>query len=182
MPEYINLENIFLVVSVFSTIFYILKMLIFLFIGGDMEVQADFDTLCDADPSFNFLSVQSVLAFFMGFGWFGLTALTQLKAGVVLSFVLALIFGLFIMFISAWLMFLVNKLNKRVVINLEECVGTVGKAYTDLNPHSEGQIEITINNKLEIMNALNITDEKIDAFTQVKVEKVENNILYVVKN
>lgn len=181
MPEYLNLQNIFLVISLFSTIFYIVKMCLFLFLGGDVEVDSDFDSLCDTDPSFSFFSIQSMLAFFMGFGWVGLFALTQLKASILISVICAFFVGIIFMFISAWLMFMVKKLDKRIVVDLNTIVGTTGKAYTLFKPKSEGQIEIVINNKLDILRAINMTDEEIEAFAQIKVEKVEDNKLYIVK-
>lgn len=181
MPEQLTIQNVFLVISLFSTVFYILKLCLFMFVGGDVEVDADFDSIHDVDPSFSFFSVQSMLAFFMGFGWVGLAMLTQLNAGTLLSVASAFVVGIIFMFVSAWLMFLIRKLDKRIVIDLNECVGKIAKAYTAFNPQSEGQVEITINNKLDILKAVNMTDEKIDAFSQVRVEKVEDNKLYIVK-
>lgn len=181
MSEYLNLQNVFLVISLFSTIFYIVKMCLFLFLGGDIEVEADFDSLTDTDPSFSFFSIQSMLAFFMGFGWVGLAALTQFDVGVLVSLVCAFLVGVLFMFLSAWLMLMIKKLDKRIVVDFNTVVGTVGKAYTSFNPKSEGQIEIVVNNKLDIWKAVNLTDEKIEAFAQIKVEKVEDNKLYIVK-
>ena len=66
-------------------------------------------------------------------------------------------------------------------MKLEECVGQQGKAYTDIQPNSEGKIEIVINKKLVVVEAISLCEEKIDAFSQIKVEKVENNKLYVNK-
>ncbi len=181
MSEYLNLQNIFLVISLSSTIFYIVKMCLFLFLGGDVEVEADFDSLTDTDPSFSFFSIQSMLAFFMGFGWVGLAALTQFNAGVFVSLICAFIVGVLFMFLSAWLMLMIKKLDKRIVVDLNTAVGTTGKAYTSFKPKSEGQIEIVINNKLDILRAINMTDEEIEAFSQIKVEKFEDNKLYIAK-
>lgn len=181
MANYLNLQTIFAVFGVFATILFILKLLIFMFTGGDMEVHSDFESMSDTDTSFSFLSVQSILAFFMGFGWAGLAALTQLKLGNVLSVVLSIAVGAVFMFFSAYLMFMVKKLDKNIKVDLNECIGREGKAYTEIQPKSEGRIEIIINSKLEIVNAINLTDDVIPAFAQIKVEKIENNKLYIVK-
>lgn len=181
MPDYITLENIFLVLAVFSTIFYIIKMCLFLFFGGDVEVHADFETLTDCDPSFSFFSIQSILAFFMGFGWTGLSALTQLKTGNIIAFVAAFVVGLIFMSVSAWLMFMIKKLDKNVKIDLSKYVGTAGRAYTAFKPNSKGQIEITINDKLSVLDAVNLSDEEVNAFAPIKIEKYENNTIYITK-
>ncbi len=182
MPEYINLQNIFLVLAVFSTVFYIIKMCLFLFLGGDVEVHADFDSLTDCDPSFSFFSVQSVLAFFMGFGWVGLTALTQFKTGTIVSLLAAFAIGVVFMALSAWLMFMVKKLDKNIKINMNDYIGVQGRTYTAFKPLGKGQIEVTINNKLSVLDAVNLLDEDIAAFTPVKIEKYENNTIYITKS
>lgn len=181
MPDYINIENIFMVVAVFSTIFYIIKMCLFIFTGGDMEVHSDFTSLCDTDPSFSFFSIQSILAFLMGFGWVGLSLLVQFKASIIISIIAALIIGLLFMFLSAYLMFLIKKLDSKNKIDIKDFEGTEGRAYTAFKAHSEGQIEVTINNKLSVIKAFNMTDNEIQAFEPIKIEKAEDNKIYIVK-
>lgn len=178
----LNSENIvalFYYVAVFSTLVFIIKTLIFAFTGGDSEVFADFNSEFETETSFDFLSIQSILAFFMGFGWMGFTCLKQFGLGAKLSILSAFVFGLVLMFLSAYLMFLVKKLNKQVVKKYNECVGLTAKAYTSFAPKAEGQIEVLVNGKLSIENAVNDTDASIDAFKEVKVIKYENNKFYI---
>ena len=138
-------------------------------------------SLSDTDVSFDFISIQSILAFLMGFGWVGLACFVQFKLSTLISFIAAFVLGLIFMFLSAYLMFLIKKLDKRVKINLEDFVGTVGRAYTAFKPQGEGQIEITINEQLSVIEAFNMTDEEIHAFMPVKIEKVENNKIFIVR-
>lgn len=86
--------KIYYYIALFSTILFVLKLIIFNFVGGDSEVFSDFTTELDTDPSFNFLSVQSVIAFFMGFGWMGYAALKQLQLSQLISFLCAFGVGL----------------------------------------------------------------------------------------
>ncbi|MCD7780729.1 MAG: hypothetical protein LUH05_08685 [Candidatus Gastranaerophilales bacterium] len=181
MPEYLNLYNVFAAVSIFSTVFYVIKLAIFMLTGADAEVDAQFDTITETEVSFNFLSVQSILAFFMGFGWSGLAAVTQFELDGKIALAIAILVGSAFMFLSAYLMFGVKKLNKNIKVNLNELEGKTGKAYTSINAKSEGQIEIVLNNKLTILNAINISDEKIEAFSQVKVIKVEDDEIHIIK-
>lgn len=178
MSEIMNLENILWTIALFSTVLYVLKLIVFMVIGGDVEVEADFDSISEVETSFTFLSVQSILAFLMGFGWCGLSV-NELPWGITMF--IAFFAGLLCMFISAYLMFSIKKLNKKVVVELKELEGKEGKAYTAFEPKAGGQIEIKLNNKLTILNANSLSDEKIEAFSQIKVEKVENNIVYIVK-
>ena len=167
MAEFLNLQNVLIAISIFSTILYIIKLVIFIFIGGDTEVDTDFDTMTDTDISFNFLSVQTILAFFMGMGWSGLAALVQFNLSGRVSLAIALLVGLVFMYLTAYLMYSIKKLNQ----NVKE----------DVTPHSEGQIQIDINNRLSFFTAINESDENIDSFTPIKVTRVENNQIYIIK-
>lgn len=177
----LTIEQIFLYLGAFATVLFIIKTVIFTLSGGDFEIDADFNSLSETDISFNFFSVQSILAFFMGFGWMGLTAITKLKTSTTISVVIALAIGVVFMLGTAYLMYIIKKLDKTPRIDLNKCIGTEGKAYTSFEPNGEGQIEIEINKKLTVINATSICNENIDAFTQIKVEKVENKKLYITK-
>lgn len=82
---------------------------------------------------------------------------------------IAVVFGLILMFSSAYLMFLIKKLNKRVVKNYAACVGKTAKAYTAFHPEGDGQIEVEVNGRLSIEKAVNTTQEEIEAFSEVKI-------------
>lgn len=175
----LGMEDIYFYLGVFSTVLFLLKLAIFMLAGGDIELETDFDAITETDTSFNFLSVQSILAFFMGFSWMGLTALTQIRTSGVVALVIAILVGLLFMFGTAYLLFAIKKLDQKPVIDLNKYVGTEGKAYTEFKPMGEGQIQIEINNKLVTTEAISVCEDTINAFAQIKIEKVENNKLYI---
>ncbi len=176
-----NIWKIYYYIALFSTILFVLKLIIFNFIGGDSEVFADFNTEIDTDPSFNFLSVQSIIAFFMGFGWMGYGALKQFAFGQLKSFIFAFIVGSIFMVGTAFLMFAVKKLEKNVKKDKTTALKQVGRAYTNFSPMGLGQIEIEINGQLSVVEASNNTEESINAFDLVRVVKVCNDLLYIEK-
>lgn len=181
MSDILNLENILWTIGLFSTVLFILKLSIFMIVGGDMEVNADFDTITETETSFEFLSLQSILAFLMAFGWCGYFALKNFNLGTSGIIMIALTTGLICMWFSGYLMFNIKKLNKKIVIDINELVGKEGKAYTSFEPNSSGKIEISLNNKLTILDAINLSEEKINSFSEIKVEKVEEKKIYIVK-
>ena len=63
--------------------------------------------------------------------------------------------------------------------DFSKSVGLSGRAYTSFAPHAKGQIEITFNNQLSIEEAINDTDNEIKSFSNIKVVKYENGILYI---
>ena len=176
-----NIVSMYYYIALFATIFYIIKIFTFTFFGGDVEVHSDFNSSFETDDSFEFLSIQSILAFLMGFGWIGLSCIKVWNMRILLTGIVSLIFGFLLMFISAYLMFCIKKLNKRVVKDLSKAVGLSAKAYTNFAPGATGQIEIDINNHLSIEEAVNCSQESINAFDSVKVVKYENNILCIEK-
>ncbi len=180
MPENFNLYNFFIFAGIFSTILYIIKLILFSFSGADSEIISDFDTITETDTSFDFLSIQSILAFFMGFGWSGAAVYKHFQAG--LACVLAVIIGILFMFLSAYIMYSLKKLNKIIKVDYTKLEGTIGKAYTSFAPQGEGQIEIVLNNQLQILDAVNNSDEKIESFSPIKVVRTENNKIIIEKN
>ena len=174
--------KIYYYIALFATIVFVLKLVLFATVGGDSEVAADFNSEIDTDCSFNFISIQSVIAFFMGFGWMGYSALKQFDLSQLVSFGVAFAVGIVFMFLTAYLMFLVKKLEKKVKKDKSTAIDQVGKAYTSFAPRAMGQIEIEINGQLSVVNAMNDTDEQINSFDVIKVTKVVDDMLYIVKN
>lgn len=176
-----KLTTIYYYVALFATILFIAKTLIFSVFGGDAEVHADFTSSVETETSFDFLSIQSILAFLMGLGWMGLTCIKVWALPKIYVLLIPVLFGLLLMCLSSYLMFCVKKLNKHVKKDMTKAIGTTAKAYTNFNGNSEGQIEISINNQLSIENAINAGSDPIKAFDEVKVIKFENNKLYIEK-
>lgn len=177
-----NSVNYYYYLAWFATIFFVIKLIVFsVFGGGDAEVSADFNTETDTDGTFHFISLQSILAFLMGFGWMGYTAIKTFSLGHFATFGCALAVGLVFMFISAYLMSLMKKLEKTVKKDKATALDKVGKAYTDFAPKGDGRVEIEINEQITVVDAVNNTEEEIKAFDAVKVVKVENELLYVEK-
>ena len=180
----ISVENfgmIYYYIAMFATILFVIKLVLFATVGGDAEVEADFNSEVDTDCSFNFISIQSVIAFFMGFGWMGYGALKQFNLSQLITFAIAFVVGVIFMFVTAYLMFLVKKLEKKVKKDKTTAVGQVGKAYTKFAPQATGQVEVEINGQLSVVEAKNDSDEEINAFDLVKVTKVVDEILYIQK-
>lgn len=168
--------------ALFATILFALKLVIFSIVGaGDSEVASDFNSSADSDPSFNFISMQSIMAFLMGFGWMGFAGLKQLGLGQGINLAVAFAVGFMFMFLMSFLMFSVKKLEKNVKNDKSGAVQSVGRAYTGFEPFGFGQVEIEINGKLSVVKASNMTDENISAFELIRVVKVEDDILYIEK-
>lgn len=169
-------------IALFTTILFAIKTAMFIVLGTDgSEVIGDFNTEFDSDPSFSFVSLQSILAFLMGFGWSGYAAIKQFELSLFVSLVVALIVGTIFMLVTAWLMFCIMKLEKNVKKDKTTALDKTGKAYTNFAPNGNGQIEIEVSGQITIAQAINNTQDEIKSFETVKVVKVENEILYIEK-
>ena len=175
------MQQVFYNIAVFSTIFFVIKLIFFMMFGGDTEVSADFNTEFDSDPSFNFISVQSLLAFLMGFGWMGYAAIVQFGWSNLYAVISAVVVGLIFMFVSALLMFSVKKLEKNVKKDKTTAIGKTGKAYTNFDEQGNGKVEIEVSGQLTVTDARNVSDAPINSFDVIEVVGVKDNILEVVK-
>ena len=177
-----NAVQYYYYIALFATLLFVIKLIIFsVFGGGDAEVSADFNTETDTDGTFHFISLQTILAFLMGFGWMGYAALNEYNFGQLAAFGSAFGIGLIFLFGTAYLMSLMRKLEKTVKKDKATALDKIGKAYTDFAPKGNGRIEIEINEQITVADAINNTDEEIKAFDAVKVVKVENELLYIEK-
>ena len=163
-------------IAVIMTALFIVKLVIFSLFGMD---DGDGDLIgTDVDDGFNFISLQSVLAFFMGFGWAGYGAL-EFNLGGKISVIVAIIFGLVLMFLTVYLMFLVKKLNSTPKYDLNTLVEKTGTSYIRFDAKGSGKIQIEFNGRLETLEAWNDTDKEIESFKKIKVTRVEDNKIFV---
>lgn len=171
-----------------GTLLFLVKMIMLLVSGGDMDVDGDLTEIdsgvdMDGGTTFSLISVQSVLAFFMGAGWTGLAARHEWSLETMPAMSAAIVVGFIFMFVSAYFTFKVKGLNSTPIIDVREAIGKTGRTYTTVPAQGEGigQIEITIGGKQQILQAMSLGD-KIESFTTVKVEKIDDaGTLHVLK-
>ena len=179
MNEILNvsfLTSLYLWLAIAMTIFFVVKLLVFSLFGMD---DGDGDLVgTDVDTGFSFISLQSVLAFLMGFGWLGYTAV-RFNFSALISVVFAIIGGLILMGISVWLVFLMKKLNSTPKYDLNSLVEKTGTSYTKFDAKGTGKIQIEFNGKLETFDAWNETEEAIESFKNIKVLKIVDNKIFV---
>jgi membrane protein implicated in regulation of membrane protease activity len=174
-------------IAIGATALFVVKMLMTL-VGGAFDADADFDAdaldvdLDGADvdhgstSAFAFFSVQSILAFLMGFGWMALTAEDSWQLGPVMTFVSGGVFGILLMFLNVYLMFMIRKLNARGNVDLNSCVGRTGRVYLRIPARGDGagQVEVEVSGRRKVVRALS-TGPAIDSFTEVRVVDVKDN-------
>ena len=173
---------VYLVMAIIGTSFFVLRLVFALFIGGD----GDFDTGVDADMAsdhaFGVFSLLSVLAFFMGAGWMGLTCRVDWDMGSLASAASAAGFGFGMMMLASGLMMLARRLNQTIEYDLETAVGKTGRVYMTVPAKGagRGQVEVDVSGRRKVFEAIS-EGGKLEQFSSVKVLSVRDDGTFIVE-
>jgi hypothetical protein len=152
--------------------------------GGDFGIDdgGGFGHGAESDAAFSMFSLLSILAFFMGTGWMGLTARFDLDLSSVASGFLAVGVGLVMMLIASGMMFAIQRAGHEVVYDVNSAVGHVGRVYLTIPAKGAGtgQVEVTVSGRRMIVNAVT-RGEKIEAFTSVNVVELQDGKTLIVE-
>ncbi|VAW16044.1 hypothetical protein MNBD_BACTEROID05-1102 [hydrothermal vent metagenome] len=168
------LGKIFWLCASAGTLFFSLRI-IMMVIGGDIDSDMDGDFDMDGtDHAFEVLSINSITAFIMMFGWSGLTAYVQYALGNFQSVIIAFIVGIISMLFVAWLFDMAKKLVDRgAVFKLESVVGLNAQVYQEIPEEGVGKINVTTDKGvLKELDAVSEDKVKISSFVQVKIVKL----------
>ena len=116
------------------------------------------------------LSIRTVVAFFVGFGWGGAAALSS-GVSPALSVILATLCGAGFMFSVFGLMKMMYSMRYSGTLNYDTITGQVGSVYMAIPPAQtgNGQVEIMIQGRLQMLSACTKSAEKIPTHAKVKV-------------
>ena len=173
---------VYLVMAIIGTTFFVLRLAFALFVGGD----GDFDTGVDADMAsdhaFGVFSLLSVLAFFMGAGWMGLTCRVDWDMGSLASAASSAGFGFGMMMLASGLMMLARRLNQTIEYDLETAVGKIARVYIAIPPKGDGrgQVEVDVSGRRKVLEAVSEGD-KLAEFSSVKILSVRDDGILVVE-
>ena len=149
----------FTVPALVGTLFFSLRTAL-MFVGGaeggadadfdidvDVDVDVDVDMDADADHSteaFKVLSVQSIAAFMMGFGWGGLGGLRGAGWSVVMSTAAGLAAGVGMVWLLGKLLQAVYRLQSSGNVPIASTIDLEGSVYTAIAGHNEGRGQIRL--------------------------------------
>lgn len=171
---------IYSALAILGTLLFVLR-LGFAFFGG---VDSDFDMDADAgtDATFGFFSALSILAFFMGAGWMGLTCRINWEVGHVGAGLAATGFGTTMMLLASGLMYGVKKLGHEVHYDVSTAIGHTAQVYLTIPAKGKGrgQVRVTVSGRQMVLSASS-TEKEIKAFTAVKVVAVEDDDSLIVE-
>ena len=138
-------------------------------LGGDLDVDVDIDTSGAGD--FRALSIQTIAAFCLGSGWMGLAAFRVLDLGLTGSVAIAIVSGVGVAWLMAWLTRQVFRLQRSGNISIGQAEGLVGDVAVTVPPANAGRgaVSVIINGNRREYDAVQAGDEAIGPRTRVKI-------------
>lgn len=141
--------------------------------GDGVELGADAH---DSTHSFSLLSVQSIAALLMGFGWGGLTAHYAIELPLTYSVLAGVAVGAFMVWLLGILMKGMYDLQISGNISLHDTVGRQGTVYAEVPQRGSGtgQIRLVVKQSSRIFNAMS-DGEPMATNTPVRVIRANDD-------
>ncbi len=162
-----------------ATTIFIFQLILTL-VGGDAD---DFDTddFDGVDDGMHIFSVRSVMSFLMFYGWTGLAAIE--RGGISWWGVsgISLLAGAVMMFFTAWLLFLLLKLQESGTMRIANAIGKQGEVYLTIpaKKNGNGKVQIIVQGGLKTLDAITEETEDIKTGLFIEVIDVINDTLIV---
>lgn len=164
-----------------STIFLVQAILTMIGMDHDMDFDVgDFDgNTMDTGGAVSLFSIRSLVNFFVGFGWAGVSFYNDISCKALLYFV-AICVGCLFSYATVFLIKKMKKLEHNGAYKIADCVGKSCDVYLRIPAAGEGKgkVQISLNGSIHEFDAVS-TGEAIATGKRVKVVAVEGNVLKV---
>jgi hypothetical protein len=164
-----------------GTALFIIKLVLMFFGGDHHDASGVSDTDVapdsqDAAGAFKALSLQTLMAFTMGFGWGGIFALYTLQWELGRSLIVAIASGVVMVWLLAVLLRMVLDLQSSGNVKLETVVGCEGDVYVGIPARGQGtgQVRLVVSDRMRIINAQSEGDS-VPSQSRVRVVRVNGD-------
>ena len=171
-----------------GTLFVLRSILMFVGIGDDIDhVDLHADGVGDFDmdgdsggTSFSLLSLQGLTAFFT---MFGLIGLTLLKAGVhvLLTILGGTVAGLLTMLVISLIFAQVGRFQSEGNLDIRNAIGQTGTVYLRIPEGGSGQIQISVQGSLRVLDAVTEDGGSLLSGSTVQVTGLRDSTTLVVR-
>ncbi len=181
-----GLELFFAICAIVGGILFCFR-LVLMFLGGDadgadgadgfdLDVEAaDADALgdlSDSDVSFKLLSLQSVTAFLTMFGLVGWAMLAHGNYHPVIPIISGILAGLAMIWVMGKIFQFAYSMQSSGTLNLQNAVGKEGSVYLTIKPNESGKVQVTVQNRMMILDAVAEVEGEIHTGQPVRVVKI----------
>jgi len=179
------LEMVFWVCALVATIFFVGRVIMMVVTGGmdvDIDTGGHGDVGHHPDSSFELISINTITAFLMMFGWIGLACYKQFGLGATASVALALLAGTVCMFATAFCFKQAKRLaSGGSAFSLQKTVGKKASVYQRIPAQGRGKIAISVGDMTHEIDAIAADQKEIVSFQAVEVVSVVDQTTVAVK-
>jgi len=150
--------------------------------SGDMVDSSDGDHhVSSSDVSFHFISVQGLTAFFMMFGWVGLALIRDSGMPGWVATLGGVVSGFAMVWVLAQMFRFVGRLQSDGTARIGTALGTGGCVYLRIPAEGTGQVQVEVDGRLRIYDAISSKKEEIKTGEQITVVWIQDNGILVVE-
>ncbi len=163
-------EKIFYGIAFASSLVMFIQLVLTL-IGGVFDVADGEFEVEGTDGDLGVLSIRTICAFFVGFGWGGITALNRYEGDIFIATIAGFITGSLFLFAVLWTMRGLHSLKEDGTVDIKNAVGATGNVYLPIPPNREGtgQVQVVIQGREREVIALTDSDEELENRTRITV-------------
>jgi hypothetical protein len=174
-------EKVFYGIAIVSSLVMSIQLVLTL-IGGAFDApDGDFE-IEGSDGDLGVLSVRTICAFFVGFGWAGITALKYYPEDTLIATGAGFTVGCGFLFGVLWTMRGLYSLKADGTIDIKNAIGHVGNVYLPIPPNREGtgQVQVMVQGRERVVIALTDSETAFGNQIRVKVlEKIDEHTILV---
>ena len=174
-------ERTFTGIGVFSSLILTIQMGMVM-LGGAVDMpEAEIADTGEGGAS-GIFSIRTIGAFFAGFGWAGAAMLQAGHSTGAATFV-ATLSGSAFLGVVIYLMSYLHSLRQEGTLDYNNAIGNVGNVYLPIPPKRKGmgQVEVMVQGRLRIVQALSDSDKKIGNRVAVRVTETIDEQTILVK-
>ncbi|MHC4881830.1 MAG: hypothetical protein ACYTEN_03320 [Planctomycetota bacterium] len=150
-------------------------------VDGADGFDADAGDVSDTDISFKLLSLQGITAFFMMFGLVGWAVIRQGDYPPLVPIASGTAAGLLTVWIMKKVFQYATSLQSSGTMDLNNAIGQEGTVYLTIRPGDIGKVQVNVQNRLSVLNAITEGTEEIKTGADIRVVKIKADKLVVEK-
>jgi membrane protein implicated in regulation of membrane protease activity len=164
---------------------YLLIQMLLGQIGGEMDIDVDREVGGDSESGHEvtLISIQSMSAFLMGYGWMGFSALRFLEMGFFVSAVIGVASGIGVAYLMVRLLRMLMRIQSDANVSIDSAVGLTGSVYARVPERGagRGEVVLVIHGSEHRFRAVQEGDEGIERHSSVRVVRAnrEDNTIVV---
>jgi len=172
-----SLEWFFLGTAILGASFFIIRLILQLSGLIHFDIHTDHDLIhtshdsSDSYDSFKFFTIQNLTAFFMMFGLVGL-GLIRSHVNIVITIICACFAGGFTVYLLIRILSSVAHLESSGSLDMMNAIGQEGVVYLTIPHDGSGQIQIPIQGRMQIFEAICEHGQRIETGERVIVIRV----------